>query len=91
VNPGRTEARDVSPPTVHELVATAEWVDWFNNQRRHTAIGDIPPHEYERPTTLNTSPNRRLKSTHRASTDPGAVHRAVRPPRRQSTGHGRLS
>jgi putative transposase len=28
-------------------VATAEWVDWFNNQRLHTAIGDIPPHEYE--------------------------------------------
>ncbi|MFB8128641.1 integrase core domain-containing protein [Streptomyces mirabilis] len=27
--------------------ATAEWVDWFNNQRLHTAIGDIPPHEHE--------------------------------------------
>ncbi len=26
---------------------TAEWVDWFNNQRLHTAIGDIPPHEHE--------------------------------------------
>ncbi|MEU7991102.1 transposase, partial [Streptosporangium canum] len=25
-------------------------------------------------TTLNTSPNRRLESTHRVSTDPGAVH-----------------
>ncbi len=23
-------------------LATAEWVDWFNNQRLHTAIGDIP-------------------------------------------------
>ncbi|NUK35284.1 IS3 family transposase [Streptomyces lunaelactis] len=29
-----------------ELV-TAEWGDWFNNQRIHTAIGDIPPHEHE--------------------------------------------
>ncbi|MFF4610036.1 IS3 family transposase [Streptomyces albidoflavus] len=28
-------------------VATAEWVDWFNNQRLHTAIGSIPPHEHE--------------------------------------------
>jgi putative transposase len=25
----------------------AEWVDWFNNQRLHTATGDIPPHEHE--------------------------------------------
>ncbi|MDH6436013.1 putative transposase [Streptomyces sp. SAI-144] len=28
-------------------LATAEWVDWFNNQRLHTSIGDIPPHEHE--------------------------------------------
>lgn len=28
-------------------LATAEWVDWFNNQRLHTAIGDNPPHEHE--------------------------------------------
>jgi putative transposase len=28
-------------------LATAEWVDWFNNQRLHTAIKDIPPHEHE--------------------------------------------
>ncbi|MGJ6970139.1 IS3 family transposase [Streptosporangium sp. G11] len=28
-------------------VATAEWVDWFNQQRIHTAIGDIPPVEHE--------------------------------------------
>jgi len=28
-------------------LATGEWVDWFNNQRLHTAIGDIPPHEHE--------------------------------------------
>ncbi|MFE1027108.1 IS3 family transposase [Streptomyces sp. NPDC058818] len=26
---------------------TAEWVDWFNNQRLHSAIGDVPPHEHE--------------------------------------------
>ncbi|MFB9739476.1 IS3 family transposase, partial [Streptomyces thermocoprophilus] len=28
-------------------LGTAEWVDWFNNQRLHSAIGDTPPHEYE--------------------------------------------
>ncbi|MGW1916463.1 integrase core domain-containing protein [Streptomyces sp. NPDC002076] len=28
-------------------LGTAEWVDWFNNQRLHTAIGNIPPHEHE--------------------------------------------
>ncbi|GGQ85584.1 hypothetical protein GCM10010250_65990 [Streptomyces althioticus] len=28
-------------------LATAKWVDGFNNQRLHTAIGDIPPHEHE--------------------------------------------
>ena len=28
-------------------LATAERVDWFNNQRLHTAVGDIPPHEHE--------------------------------------------
>ncbi|MGW4547985.1 integrase core domain-containing protein [Streptomyces violaceorubidus] len=22
-------------------------VDWFNNQRLHTAVGGIPPHEHE--------------------------------------------
>jgi putative transposase len=28
-------------------LATAEWVDWYNSQRIHTEIGDIPPNEYE--------------------------------------------
>ena len=28
-------------------LATAEWIEWFNHQRLHTAIGDIPPEEYE--------------------------------------------
>lgn len=27
--------------------ATLEWVDWFNNRRLLTPIGDIPPAEYE--------------------------------------------
>lgn len=28
-------------------LATADWGDWFNNQRLHIAIGNIPPHEGE--------------------------------------------
>ncbi|MFC7979364.1 hypothetical protein ACFUT3_29545, partial [Streptomyces cinereoruber] len=37
-------------------------------------------------TTLNTSPNRRLEPTHRASTRPGAVHLA--PPQVEGAGVG---
>lgn len=28
-------------------IATAEWVSWYNNQRLHSACGNIPPAEYE--------------------------------------------
>ena len=28
-------------------LATARWVDWYNNRRLHTAIGDVPPAEFE--------------------------------------------
>ena len=28
-------------------LATAEYVDWFNIRRLHTAIGGVPPAEYE--------------------------------------------
>ena len=30
-------------------LATLEYVDWFNHRRLHSAIGDIPPVEYECP------------------------------------------
>ncbi|WP_434062034.1 IS3 family transposase [Actinotalea lenta] len=40
-------------------VATLEWVDWFNNRRLHTELGDIPPSEHEtnhyRQTTTSTT------------------------------------
>ncbi len=28
-------------------VATAEWVSWYNNDRLHSACGNVPPSEYE--------------------------------------------
>ncbi len=28
-------------------LATAEWVDWWNQRRLHGADGDLPPAEYE--------------------------------------------
>jgi putative transposase len=28
-------------------VATAEWVSWYNNERLHSASGNVPPAEYE--------------------------------------------
>jgi len=27
--------------------ATLEWIDWFNNRRLHSSIGDVPPAEFE--------------------------------------------
>jgi putative transposase len=31
----------------HVELATGEWVDWWNHTRLHSAIGDVPPAEYE--------------------------------------------
>src|SRR5207244_13386026 len=31
----------------HVELATAEWVDWWNQTGLHSAMGDIPPAEYE--------------------------------------------
>ena len=28
-------------------LATAMWIDWYNNRRLHSSIGDLPPAEYE--------------------------------------------
>lgn len=31
----------------HVELATLAWVDWFNNRRLHSELGDIPPAEFE--------------------------------------------
>jgi putative transposase len=37
-------------------LATAGYVDWYNNRRLHTAIGGIPPAEYEAAYYAQTQP-----------------------------------
>jgi putative transposase len=40
--------RDGPFRTVDNLeLATLSWVHWFNEQRLHTALGYVPPAEYE--------------------------------------------
>ena len=58
----KTEAiRDDSPfrngplKTIEDVEwATSGWIDWYNEQRLHSTIGDIPPHEHE--TTYYAAP-----------------------------------
>jgi putative transposase len=38
-------------------LATAEYVDWFNTRRLHTAIGGVPPAEYEAAYYAQTQPD----------------------------------
>jgi putative transposase len=49
-------------------IATLEWVDWFNNRRLHTELGDIPPAEHEatyyRQITASTTLETREPSLH---------------------------
>ena len=39
--------------------ATAGWVDWYNNRRLHSTLGNIPPVEYEQAhyAALNLEPH----------------------------------
>ncbi|MCW2688738.1 MAG: putative transposase [Mycobacterium sp.] len=60
-------------------LATAEYVEWFNNQRLHTATGDITPSEYENIHYAQHQPNRRLESAPRASTQLGALQSGIWP------------
>ena len=42
-------------------MATLEWVDWFNNRRVFSAIGNIPPAEAEAHHHLTTTPSEILQ------------------------------
>ena len=58
-----------TPRTLDDVeIATLEWVDWFNNRRLHTELGDIPPAEHEatyyRQITASTTLETREPSLH---------------------------
>jgi Integrase core domain len=53
-------------------LATADYADWFNTARLHTAIGGVPPAKHEAAYYAQPSPIRRLDPTTEASTKPGA-------------------
>ncbi|WP_155343171.1 integrase core domain-containing protein [Acrocarpospora pleiomorpha] len=38
-------------------LAAAEWVDWFNTTRLHSAIGHMPPEEFEALYYAQNQPN----------------------------------
>ena len=46
------------PPTDVEYAA-AGWVDWYNNRRLHSTLGNVPPVEYEQAhyAALNREPH----------------------------------
>jgi transposase InsO family protein len=57
----RAGARELGrPPTASGApaaswgLAIVEWVAWFNDQRLHEYLGDIPPDEFEALYTLST-------------------------------------
>jgi transposase InsO family protein len=55
-------------------VATAEWVFWYNDDRLHSACGNIPPVEYEN--ARLTSPDRPISFPRLsivASNEPGRL------------------
>jgi putative transposase len=45
-------------------LATAEYVDWFNTRRLHTAIGDIPPNEFEAEYYAQHQPRQAVGANH---------------------------
>ena len=58
-------------------LATAEWVDWWNQRRLHGAVSDIPPAEFEalnyRSTAPLTRPDSKPPSLHKTQGSQVAV------------------
>ena len=51
-------------------LATVEWVGWYNDQRLHESLGDIPPLEYEQLHAATNAPNARFRATDRSRRSP---------------------
>jgi putative transposase len=45
-------------------LATAEYVDWYNARRLHTAIRDVPPNEYEAEYYAHHQPRQAVGANH---------------------------
>jgi len=45
-------------------LATAEWVEWYNHRRLHTAIGNIPPAEHEAAYHATHQPSKVIAANH---------------------------
>ena len=47
-------------------LATVEYVGWFNHERLHEALGDIPPIEFEQRHALTEPVTARFRATDRS-------------------------
>jgi putative transposase len=47
-------------------LASVEYVSWFNHERLHEALGDIPPVEFEQHHVHELTPNSSIRSTDRS-------------------------
>jgi hypothetical protein len=60
-------------------LATLSWVHWWNTSRLHSAIGDLPPVEFETAHYAQQHPaGMAWGPPNRASTEPGVIHGVVR-------------
>jgi len=61
--------------TVDDLeLRTLTWVHWFNQTRLHSALGHVPPVEFEEDHNRQINPARNRCRETSPSTEPGAVH-----------------
>ena len=85
----KTEVIDRRGPWRHaEAVefATLDWVDWFNNRRLLSSIGDVPPVEYEEQYyQAQNAPATGPESTNELSGKPGTVQSRTWRPARTKT------
>ena len=67
--------RDGPIRTVEDLeLVTASWAHWFNINRLHTSIGNMPPVEYEQHYHAAQPARGDPTRENPASTEPGALH-----------------
>jgi putative transposase len=54
--------------------AIVEWIGWYNHRRLHSAIGNIPPTEYEATYYRSTNTPAPTGASNPDFTKPGAAH-----------------